>query len=215
MDLYEELAEFVNQDLALVKQRCRIAGIELAYQWEDQKDDPIAYYRDSDLYIFDLTGYQTALKNHDFHSWYQNLIKNYGWKTGLDFGGGIGEYTIVACQNGVEMDFSEVEDSQTLRYAHHRFEHHIIVAGKNAVNSPVIHSENYLPDKDFDFIVAMDVFEHMEKPEPVIKAIAEHTKYLFCNPEQIKFNWLYPQHISKFTLEPYFENIGLYLWRRK
>jgi len=207
MDLYDELAEFVSQDLALVKQRCQFASAELAYQWKYQKDDPIAYYRESDLYIFDLTTYQTVLKNHDIHKWYQNLIKNYGWKTGLDFGGGIGEYTIVACKNGVKMDFLEIEGSKTLEYARWRFQKHGV--------RPLFRGENFKIDQDYDFIVAMDVFEHMEKPEPVIKAIAEHTKYLFCNPEQIKFNWLYPQHISKFTLEPYFENIGAYLWRRK
>lgn len=207
MDLYEELAEYVGRDLILVKARCKVASSELAYQWEYQKNDPIAYYRDSDLYIFDLTSYQNRLKENGMHVWYRNLIRNYGWKTGLDYGGGIGEYTIIACKEGVKMDFLEIEGSETLKYARWRFEKYGV--------RPIFRSENFKITSDYNFIIAMDVFEHMEKPEPVIKAIAKHTKYLFCNPEQVKFNWYYPQHISKFTLEPYFENIGLYLWRRK
>ena len=123
----------------------------------------------------------------------------------MDYGGGIGEYTILACKNGVKMDFLEIEGSKTLEYARWRFEKHGV--------RPILRSENFKVGTDYDFIIAMDVFEHMVKPEPAIKAIAKHTKYLFCNPEQVQFNWLYPQHISKFTLEPYFENIGLYLWR--
>jgi 2-polyprenyl-3-methyl-5-hydroxy-6-metoxy-1,4-benzoquinol methylase len=205
--LFSELAEYVNRDLTLVKARCQFASSELAYQWEYYKDDPIKYYRESDLYIFDLTVYQTRLREHAFYEWYANLINNYGWKTGLDYGGGIGEYTIVACQNGVQMDFLEIKDSKTLDYAKWRFKKYGI--------SPVLRYEDFKIEQDYDFIVAMDVFEHMEKPEPVIKAIAEHTEYIFCNPDQIQFNWLYPQHISKFILEPYFENVGLYLWKRK
>ena len=207
MDLYEELAEYVNRDLPLVKERCRIAGIELAYQWEHQKNDPIAYYRDSDLYIFDLTVYQTRLREHGFYEWYKNLIKNYGWKTGLDFGGGIGEQTILAMEKGADMKFVEIENSKTLEYALWRFDKYNVV--------PSVEFENYKINKDFDFINAMDILEHLENPEPVIKQFHKHTDWLFCNPDQIKYNEWVPQHISKFDLTKYFKHIDLYLWKRK
>jgi len=206
-DLYKELAEYTGRELELVRQRCRIAGIELSWLWEKFKDDPIAFYRETDLYIFDLTSYQMALQRNRVHIWYQYMIKGHGWKTGLDYGGGIGEYTILAMEEGVKMKFCEVAGSGTLKYAKWRFK-------KYEVN-PELHYEGYQINQDFDFIMVMDVLEHLENPEPVIKKLHEHTEWIFCNPKQIRYNWLYPQHISKFDLSPYFENVDLYLWRRK
>jgi 2-polyprenyl-3-methyl-5-hydroxy-6-metoxy-1,4-benzoquinol methylase len=136
------------------------------------------------------------------------MIKRYGWKEGLDFGGGIGEETILATELGVNMTFVEVEDSKTLAYAKWRF-------WKNEVKKPKIVFEDYEFKQDFDFVVAMDVFEHIENPQPIIEAIAKHTKYLFCNPTMVKYNWLYPQHISNYSIEPYFKQIELYLYERR
>ena len=208
-DLYRELAEYTGKDLTLVEARCQVANIEQAWRWSEKKewlDDPLKGYREDDLYTFDLTHYQMRLQKMGFHDWLRKMIKDHGWKTGLDYGGGIGEYTIAAINEGVDMKFVEVEDSKTLKYALWRFDKYKV--------APSIEFENYEIDRDFDFIVAMDVFEHMVDPKPVIKAVAEHTKFLFCNPYEIQFNWLYPQHISKYTLEPYFEKVEGYLWRR-
>ena len=215
-DLYKELAEYTGRELELVRQRCRIAGIELSWLWEKFKDDPIAFYRETDLYIFDLTSYQMALQRNKVHIWYQYMIKQYGWKTGLDYGGGIGEYTILAFEAGINrMVFMEVANSETLKYAVWRIKKHNLYGEKKRVPIIEIASENYKIDRDFDFIMVMDVLEHLENPEPVIKKLHEHTEWIFCNPKQIRYNWLYPQHISKFDLSPYFENVDLYLWRRK
>ena len=208
-NLYAELSEYTGRDLTLVEARCQIANIEQAWRWSEKKewlDDPLKGYREDELYIFDLTHYQMRLQKDNVHQWFRDTIKKYGWKTGIDIGGGIGEQTIIASEEGVQMDFMDVEGSKTLEYARWRFERYGV--------RPIFRTENYKLDQDYDFIVAMDVFEHMVNPEPMIKAVAKHTKYLFCNPNQVNFNWLYPQHISRFKLEPYFEEVELYLWRR-
>ena len=206
-NLYKELAEYTGRSLTLVEARCQIANVEQAWKWEAlYKDDPLKGYREDDLYIFDLTHYQMRLQKNNMHQWFRDMIKKYGWKTGIDIGGGIGEQTIIAMEEGVDMAFCEVKGSKTLEYALWRFDKYKV--------RPKVFFEDYEINKDFDFVVAMDVFEHMIDPEPVIKAVAKHAKYLFCNPGQIQFNWLYPQHISRFTLEPYFEEVELYLWRR-
>ena len=208
-NLYQELSEYLGKDLTLVEARCQVANIEQAWRWSINKEwleNPLKGYREDDLYIFDLTHYQMRLQKVNVHEWLRKMIKEYGWKAGLEYGGGIGEWTIVAMQEGVDMTFCEVSGSNTLGYARHRFQKHGV--------KPKIVFEDYKIEKDFDFIIAMDVFEHMVDPKPVIKAVAKHTKFLFCNPYEIKFNWLYPQHISKFTLEPYFEKVEVYLWRR-
>ena len=206
-NLYAELAEYTGRTQVLCEARCIHASVELAWQFEENKHDPIKHYRESDLYIFALTRYQMQLQVNNIHSWYQEMIKSYGWKTGFDFGGGIGEQTILACEKGVKMCFLEVDESKTMDYARWRFRKHVF--------EPEMYEEHYGIERDFDFIVAMDVFEHLEKPEPIIEAIAKHTKYLFCNPGQVKYNWLYPQHISQFSIEQYFKKVDLYLYERR
>lgn len=206
-DLYQDLAEYTNRDYNLVKARCQIANIEAAWLWEKYKDNPIEFYRDIDLYLFNLTYYQSRLQKSKIPIWYQYMIDQHRWKTGLDIGGGIGEQTILAMEKGVDMVFTEVRRSHTIKYALWRFDKYGVC--------PHTEGEDYKIEHDFDFIVAMDVLEHMENPQDVIQDIALHTKWLFCNPEQIKYNWVVPQHISKFSLDLYFKHEDLYLWRRK
>src|SRR4051812_45098082 len=100
-DLYLELSIYTKRPYQLVVERCKTAFIELAWAWEAAKADPIAYYRDSDLYIFDLTNYQNLLHQAGLHNYLANQISKFGIKKVLDFGGGIGEYTITALGNGV------------------------------------------------------------------------------------------------------------------
>ena len=120
-DFYSELAEYTGRDYELVKARCVIAHIELAWLWEEYKDRPIDFYRETEWYIFGLSFYQTRLAEKKLDIWYQYQIRTHGWKKGLDFGGGIGEQTILAFEEGAEMDFLDVERSKTLEYARWRF----------------------------------------------------------------------------------------------
>ena len=62
-DFYAEMAEYTKRNKRLVEERCKTAFIELAWLWEECKNDPIAYYRESGLYTFDLSHYQTLLQN--------------------------------------------------------------------------------------------------------------------------------------------------------
>ena len=207
-NLIDDLVEYTGRGERLVKARCAIASTELAWQFEKHRENPLDFYRNSDLYIFALTLYQTKLQDAGVHDWLRENIKRYGWKTMLDYGGGIGEYTIIGKKAGLEVVYLDVRGSKTADYALHRFY-------KNEIGQPLFWAEGHKIDKDFDVVVAMDVFEHLENPQEVIEQIAKHTKYLICNPMDVKYNWPYPQHISKFDIEPYFENIGSYLWRRK
>jgi len=212
-NLYTELAEYTGRDQKLVEARSIHANVELAWQFEKHKDNPIEHYRKTDLYLFASTRYQMDLQFHGVHDWYQKVIRDHkDWWHGMDFGGGIGEQTILAAEAGItDMSFLEVTESPSLKYAKWRFEKHGI--------TPLIlnqwWSENDIADVDYDFIVAMDVFEHIENPQPIIENVAKHTKYLFCNPTEIKYSWLYPQHISHFTLEPYFKQVELYFYERR
>ena len=207
-NLLSELTEYTGRSEELVRARCITASTEIAWQFASYLDRPLEMYRESDLYIFALTNYQTRLQETGVHDWLRESIKKYGWKTMLDFGGGIGEYSIIGCEEGMEVVYLEVCGSKTAAYALHRFY-------KNGIEQPELWSEENEIDRDFDVVVAMDVFEHLENPQEVIEQIAKHTKYLICNPTEVKYNWLYPEHISEFYIESYFEHKDLYLYERK
>lgn len=207
MTLYQELAEYTGRPLELVTQRCLTAPIELAWQWERYRDDPLRFYRESDLYIFDLTMYQTLQYERKFYDWYTRMIRTYGWRTMLDYGGGIGEYTIVAANERVTPVFLEVAGSRTLDYALWRF-------GRRGLGGIEVWDENTeLAGSTFDFVVIMDVLEHLEEPAPLVAELAQCARFIIVNPGEVPYNCIYPQHISRYSLNPHFEHVERYLWR--
>lgn len=205
--LYEELAEYTQRDLWLVTERSKTAVIELAWRWPMFKDMELDFYRESELYIFDLTSYQSVLRDRGFHTMFVQMLKRLDIKTMLDFGGGIGEYTILGLQNGVETDFLEVDGSYTMNYAKHRFKTHNL--------NPKILNENSQITYH-DMVVAMDVFEHIKDPAPLITEIAKNCRYMVCNmPGELPYGPAYPQHISFPNLNKDFELVGNYLWKSR
>ena len=205
--LYEELSEFTGRDPWLVNERCKTAIIELAWQWPQYKDKELEFYRESELYIFDLTMYQSVLKERGFHAMFGQYLKDLNIKTMLDFGGGIGEYTILAEKAGVKTTYLEVAGSHTMGYALYRFANHEVY--------PEILTEN--DDVDYyDMIVAMDVFEHIADPAELITKLAKKCRYLICNmPGELPYGPAYPQHISFPNLSNDFELVGNYLWKSR
>jgi len=210
-DFYAELVEYTGRAYELVQKRCETAVFELAWRFvEDYSDDPLASYRDNDLYVFDLSHYQTLLQQNGFHKILIDILKKINCKKILDFGGGIGEYTILAIENEIEADFLEVEGSKTMEYAMWRF-------AKRGFDPGLLTEKTKLKGRKYDCVVAMDVFEHIEKPEPVIKTISTITENLIVNPYELPYNWLYPQHISRFDedLKKYFVQVDGYWWKKK
>jgi 2-polyprenyl-3-methyl-5-hydroxy-6-metoxy-1,4-benzoquinol methylase len=170
-DFYRELAEYVNRNEELVKCRCDYASLELSFQFHNYKDRILEYYRETDLYIYALSSYQTLLAKYNFHEWLKSAFNFYGWKSTLDMGGGIGEYSIIAYKEGADTFYQDVSGSKTVDYALWRF-------GRYNVH-PTLLDENYKIDREYDVIVAMDVLEHLENPAEVIKDIVESTHLIF------------------------------------
>lgn len=205
--LLNDLIEYTGKPRELVVQRAKTAMIELAWQWHEHKDDT-AYYRDTDLYIFDLTKYQAQLVV-DVDMMIEE-IKVRKLKKVLDFGGGIGEYTRRAIQEaGADVTFLELKDSQTLKYANWRFT-------KHKIKPKIVNEEYPWHAEKWDVVFAMDVIEHLnkEEAEKTIKALQKNAKYVFANPEFLKFDDLFPQHITKFELTG-FVKVGTMLYKNK
>jgi hypothetical protein len=207
-DFYKELAEYTGREEKLVEARCNTASIELAWIFPKYKDNVMDFYRETDLYIFGLSRYQKQLQEKNFHEWLSQFIRNYNIRSVLDYGGGIGEYTIVACNAGAETVYQDIMGSETANYALYRFD-------KHGIKQPELWNENYVIDRDFDLIIAMDIFEHLEDPQFMIEKMSKHCTYLICNPELILYNEFYPEHISHFDLNPYFYKVHGCLWKNR
>jgi 2-polyprenyl-3-methyl-5-hydroxy-6-metoxy-1,4-benzoquinol methylase len=207
IDFYQELATYVGRNVDIVTAYCRASPTILAWEWEKEKADPIKYYKESNNYIFDLTFYADILQGQGFFNWIESVLKDFKIKTMLDFGGGCGYYTTMATKLGVKSDYVDVEGSKTEEYAKYRFKRDGIAPGILKLGDPL---------KDYDLIIAMDVFEHIADNKPIIADVAKHCKYLICNEmAEMPYNFMYPQHISTIELEPYFEHISFRLWKSK
>jgi len=205
-DFYQDLIEYTGYTPRQVKVRCNYASSELSFIFPEY-ENVMDFYRETDLYIYALTKYQERLQDFNLFDWLKGAIHHYEWETLLDYGGGIGEISIVACKEGVRVDYLDIENSKTWEYAKWRFD-------KYNVN-PKMLKEGTPVEKEYDVIVAMDVLEHLENPQEVIEQIKESTDWLVCNPEFVQYNNMYPEHISKFDLSPYFEKVSNYLYKRK
>lgn len=206
--ILDDLVEYTGKPRQLVIARSKAAMAELAWQWHDKKDT-LDYYKKTDLYIFDLTKYQSQLVL-DVNMMVEEIRERKIHKI-LDFGGGIGEYTIRTLQEckKTEVTFLELKDSQTLKYAEWRFTKHKV--------SPKIVTEDYpWQAEEWDAVFAMDVIEHLEKADAqkALKALQQKAKYVFANPEFLKFHELFPQHITEFEMIG-FQRVGTMLWKNK
>lgn len=197
--LLKELVEYTKQPILLVKERAKYAMGELAWLWNTAKPQTreaiLNFYRSTDLYIFDLTKYQSQLVI-DVNAMIDE-IKARNIKKVLDLGGGIGEYTIRAIKEaGCDVTFLELKDGLTLKYAQWRFT-------KHNVKPKIVDEEYPWQNEEWDLVFAMDVIEHMDEAESkkTLDALRAKAKYVFANPEFLKYDDLFPQHISKFAMD--------------
>lgn len=203
--ILEDLVKFTGKPAELVKSRCKIAVVELAWLWHFKKDI-LSFYRDTDLYIFDLTAYQSMIVPEV--NYMIEYIEKHKIKKILDLGGGIGEYTIrILQETKANVTFLELKDSKTLEYAKWRFK-------KHKVNPAIVFEDFLWKNESWDAVIAMDVLEHLENANEMIADLERKAKFVFANPEKIKFNELYPQHISAYQLANFTE-IGVNLYKNK
>jgi len=209
--IFQDLVEFSGLPAELVLKRCQYAVAELAIRWHQCKG-VLNFYQEEDLYLFDLTKYQLLLEFHDVVKRMIEQIQSLGLTKVLEFGGGIGEFSLRCAEAGIPVTYYEL-DGVIKDYALWRFDKHK-TGIKTGLSGLYIVEVNPLPE-NWDVVNVMDVLEHLEKPEEAIAQLRRHTRYIFCNPEDVKYNDYYPQHIGKFDLTPHFERQEGYLWKNK
>lgn len=211
MTLYDELAAYTGRPLDLVRLRSQYAAYELAWQWNNRKDKIPEFYSESDLYLYDLTEYQTRLHGAGWHQWLSSVIKHHSVKSVLDFGGGIGEASITSYKAGAErIDFIEITKSPQAQYAISRF-----IGNEMCGRIRTFNSLKFVQDTAYDLVIAMDVLEHLQSPRTELEYFQRVSPRLICNADDLPYGLLYPQHISHPDPGEFYTKAEGNLWLRK
>ena len=202
--IFNDLVEYTELPRNVVLKKLADSEKELAELW-DKKISIIKFYQDNELYLYDLTKYQLILWHNKAIEKMIQQIKDLKLKKILEFGGGIGEFSLLCFENDLDISYYDL-DGKIKNYALWRFKRH---------NKKINIEKQDCLDQKWDIINIMDVLEHLENPKEIILKLKENAKYILCNPEEIQYNELCPQHISKFDLTEYFDHIEGHLWKNK
>ena len=171
-----------NQDLASVRRRCEDAVTSLKQAWDkDVKtvDTPHVerFYDRTELFIDELMWWHT-LKDDDTPLAYVAALKFaavHRARTILDFGSGVGSGGLLYVRHGFDVTLADIS-SVLLEFCSWRFKQRDLPA--RFIDLKV----ERLPRNAFDFITAMDVFEHLTEPLGAVDTLADVLKpggYIF------------------------------------
>ncbi|HSL00414.1 MAG TPA: mycofactocin biosynthesis glycosyltransferase MftF [Rubrobacteraceae bacterium] len=169
--LIGELAEYLGASEKVVLERCRAGAVEVAEAWRAAAPRSAAevsdFYRNSDVYLYDLTWWHALSEDESALSQVQalELAAGYRARTVLDFGSGIGSLGLLFAQNGLDVTLAEINTSLN-DYARRRFDRRGLSARFLDVGSDA------LPEAAFDFVSAIDVLEHVPDPRSTLVALA-------------------------------------------
>jgi len=151
-------------DLSIVQRRCAEAVRAVKHRWEQTVKDVgehevEKFYDGADDYIEELMWWHTLSEDNSPLAYvvaleFASMIPG---KSYLDFGSGVGSGALLFRRHGFEVTSADVS-SVLLSFCRYRFE-------QRALDAKFIDlKESTLPEGAFDFITAMDVFEHLVDP---------------------------------------------------
>lgn len=161
-----------NPDLGDIERRCRGAMLQMKKEWEDKvrADDAgtvVEYYDRSREYAYELMWWHTLEEDHSPLAYVcaLHLAVKQGARSMLDFGSGVGSGALLFARHGISVALADIS-SALLDFARRRLAARSVPAAFFDLKTQA------LPDKSYDFITAMDVFEHIAEPEETIDSLA-------------------------------------------
>lgn len=163
-------------DLDVVRRRCEDSLRALKLHWEQtvhQVDSQQVenYYDAADDCIEELMWWHTLSEDNSplaYVSAFEFASTN-GCKTHLDFGSGVGSGALLFRSNNFEVTLADIS-SVLLSFCKRRFNDR----GRDATFIDL--KESKLPENAFDFVTAMDVFEHLVDPAATVDSLDRSMK---------------------------------------
>lgn len=170
--LLAELGSYTQcSDLAKVRRRCEQAVARLKREWEDkvQSEDRRSieqFYDESPAMLHELMWWHTLGDDLSPLAYVLALrfAQRHGCKSYLDFGSGVGAGALLFAAHGLQTTLADIS-SAALRFSAWRFGVRKLPAGY------VDLKHEQLPSECFDFITAMDVFEHLSDPAEAVEKL--------------------------------------------
>jgi 2-polyprenyl-3-methyl-5-hydroxy-6-metoxy-1,4-benzoquinol methylase len=164
--LLSELGRYTHcADVAEVRRRCEHAVASVKDEWEEKVLEPNRqsierFYDESQAMLYELMWWHTLGEDLSPLSYVLALrfAEQHGCRTYLDFGAGVGSGGILFARHGRQITLADISSS-LLRFSAWRL-------GMRKLSAQYVDlKRSKLPAQSFDFITAMDVFEHLSAPE--------------------------------------------------
>ena len=171
--LLREIGVYVGcDDLEEIERRCMIGAKSVEEEWDRsvvKVNNPSVeqFYNQSGAYLYDLIWWHTLIDDDTPLAYLLALrfAQQRDCTDYLDFGSGISTGGILFARHGFKVASADIS-STLLRFSQWRFERRGIAAELLDLK------ERPLPDGAFDFITAMDVWEHLVDPVGAVDQIS-------------------------------------------
>jgi SAM-dependent methyltransferase len=163
-------------DLALVHRRCEGALRAVKRRWEQTVQNVEArevekYYDTTDDHVEELMWWHTLREDNSPLAYVAALefAATARAKKYLDFGSGVGSGALLFRQHGLNVTLADIS-GVLLSFCRYRF-------NRRALEARFIDlKESVLPEGAFDFVTAMDVFEHLVDPIRTVESLERALK---------------------------------------
>lgn len=171
--ILQELGTYTEKkDVNAVRQLCAQALTRIKGDWQRKvvdtdRESVELFYDQSQAMLFELMWWHTLTDDLSPLAYVVALefAVQHGCKSCLDFGSGVGSGGILFASHHVPCTLADIS-SVSLKFSSWRFEKR---------NLPVRHIDlkrETLPENGFDFITAMDVFEHLVDPTETVHTLS-------------------------------------------
>jgi 2-polyprenyl-3-methyl-5-hydroxy-6-metoxy-1,4-benzoquinol methylase len=207
--LVSELGSYTQcSDLAEVRHRCEHAVANLKREWENKvlsenRQSIEQFYDETPAMIYELMWWHALGDDLSPLAYVLALrfAQQHGCKSYLDFGAGVGAGGLLFAAHGIQTTLADISSS-LLRFSAWRLGLRKLPAQYLDLRS------SPLPSESFDFISAMDVFEHLADPVETVEKLWNTLKpggFLYgrisADPDEDR-----PQHIVS-DFDPTFERM--------
>jgi len=157
----------------------------------DRETDTIRkWYTETDFYVFDLLPYNGGPMFREKCQEVVSIIKKFGIKSVIDFGGGLGVMAIYLRQNtDCKVYYSDLKDGITYNFAK-------FLMRKFEIDDIEMLGDTELFDSDIhvDCILATDCFEHIPNMEETFFKLTRHSFRIF-HDSTFYTDTIFPQHV--------------------